>query len=284
MSETMRSRIEGAKLSPNDKIVLEYILKNQEAACFQTSAEIAGQLGVSASAVVRMSSKLGFESFSRFKRAIQEDVAKKRKNQPTETIPYEKIKNYEGLTEEEMIGVIKRTALKNIEKDQTTADYMSYRRAAALLSGPGRVFIVGFRACAGFAASLGVMLACVRPAVYVVNGSQPVVDFLVDLTKEDTVIAISYERYSSDTVFAVEMARRAGSHIVALTDKYTSPVCSGAEIVILNSTDSLSFHNSYVSLAMSMDILVDLVSRRNKERSEERLMKMEEYLRETGQY
>ncbi len=35
---------------------------------------------------------------------------------------------------------------------------------------------------------------------------------------------------------------------------------------------------------MAMEVLTGLVSRRNKEQNEARLMKMEEYLRETGQY
>lgn len=279
----VESRIAGAKLSPNDKLVLDYILKNKETSCFRTSAEIAEFLQVSPSSVVRMSSKLGYESFAGFKRALQEELADSRRKQAA-PIPYEKIKDYGDLSEEEWIAVMKDYALKNLERDQTTADYVSYRKAAEVINNAERVFIVGYRACAGFAASFSVMLSCVRPAVYSVSVNQPMVDFLVDLTERDTVIALSYERYSSDTVFAVHMAKQAGSHIVALTDKYTSPICPGADVVILNTTDNLSFYNSYVSLTMSMEIIVSLVSRRNKKQNEERLMKMEEYLRETGQY
>ena len=281
--ERINARLAAAKLTPKDRIVLDYILKNQETACFMTSAELARMLGVSASSVVRVSSKLGFENFTHFKRALQEDLAESRKKERPQ-IPYEKIRNSDRLSEEELITVIKGNALRNIENDQTTADYQSYRKAAQLLSKAERVYVVGFRACGGFAASFGVMLGCVRPNVYTVAGCQPLVDFLVDLTPRDAVIALSFERYSSDTVFAVEMARKAGSHIVALTDKYTSPLCAGAEAVILNSTDNLSFYNSYTALVMSMEVLTGLVSKKNKTQNEERPKKMEEYLRETGQY
>lgn len=283
-SEGIETRAAEAKLSPNDKIVLDYILKNRETACFLTSAEIAERLGISPSSVVRVSAKLGYESFSRFKRALQEEIARRRTRKTAAVIPYEKLENYGNLTEEELIEVMKGYALRNLERDQTTADYVSYRKAADLISGAERVFIVGFRACAGFADSFGVMLGCVRPGVYVVSGGRPMVDSLVDLTGRDVVLALSYERYSSDTVFAVNMAKKAGTPIVALTDKYTSPLCPGASAVILNSTENLSFYNSYVSLTMSMEILVGLASRRNRKQNEERLKKMEEYLRETGQY
>lgn len=272
-----------ARLTPKDKIVLDYILRNRETACFMTSAEIARILGISPSSVVRVSSKLGFENFSHFKRALQEELAENRKKEKTQ-IPYEKIKSVELLSEDEIIAVLKDNVLRNIENDQTTADYVNYRKAAKLIAEAERVFIVGFRTCAGFASSFGVMLGCVRSGVYVVNGSRPLVDSLVDLTEKDAVIGLSYERYSSDTVFAVNMAKRAGSHIVALTDKYTSPLCAGAEAVILNSTDNISFYNSYTTLVMAMEVIVGLVSKKNKKQNEERLIKMEEYLRETGQY
>ena len=126
--------------------------------------------------------------------------------------------------------------MRNIESDQTTADYVNYRKAANLITEADRVFIVGFRTCAGFASSFGVMLGCVRPGIYVVNGSRPLVDSLVDLTKNDTVIGL------------------------------------------------LSFYNSYTTLVMAMEVLLGLVSKKNKSQNEERLIKMEEYLRETGQY
>lgn len=284
MDGSIEARIAGARLSPNDKLVLDYILKNKEVSCFQTASEVAELLQVSPSSVIRVSVKLGYESFSRFKRALQEELAELRMKKIKVPIPYEKIKNHANLTEDELIEVMKENTLKNLEQDRNASDYMNYRRAAELISSAERVFIVGFRTCAGFAMAFGVNLNCVRPCVYVVNGSHPTVDSLIDLTPRDTVIALSYERYSSDTLFAAEMAKRAGSKIVALTDKYTSPLCPGADAVILNSTENLSFYNSYVSLTMSIEILVGLVSRKNKKQNEDRLIKMEEYLRETGQY
>lgn len=50
-----------AKLTPKDKIVLDYILRNRAKACFMTSSEIAQILGISPSSVVRVSSKLALK-------------------------------------------------------------------------------------------------------------------------------------------------------------------------------------------------------------------------------
>lgn len=279
----IRERMAGVKLTPKDRLVLDYILKNPETACFLTAAELAVKLEVSASSVVRVSTRLGYENFTAFRRALQQEVAAERKRDQRE-IPYERIKNSSELSEDELITVIQSNVLHHIEADQAAANHGEYRKAAALIGGASRVCLVGFRCCAGFADSFGVMLGCVRPGVFVVNGSRPLVDSLVDLTPEDVVVALSFERYSADTVFAARMAREAGSHLVALTDKYTSPICVGAEAVILCSADGLSFYNSYTALVMAMEVLTGLVSHGKKEQNEKRLKKMEEYLEETGQY
>lgn len=283
ISGSISERSAAAKLTPKDRLVLDYILKNPEEACFLTAAELAERLAVSASSVVRVSARLGYENFTVLKRALQQEVAEeRRKERPL--IPYEKIGDLADMPEEALISVIRTNVLHNIERDQSMTDLDSYRKAAALIGEAPRVFLVGFRCCAGFADSFGVMLGCVRPGIFVVNGSRPLVDSLVDVTPEDVVIALSFERYSADTVFAAKMAREAGSHLVALTDRYTSPLCAGAETVILCSAEGLSFYNSYASLVMAMEVLTGLVSARKKEQNEKRLKKMEQYLEETGQY
>ena len=55
----IRERMAGVKLTPKDRLVLDYILKNPETACFLTAAELAVKLEVSASSLVRVSTRLG---------------------------------------------------------------------------------------------------------------------------------------------------------------------------------------------------------------------------------
>lgn len=107
---------------------------------------------------------------------------------------------------------------------------------------------------------------------------------LIDLNAEDVMIAIAFKRYSSDTIFAVEMAKDSGCKVIAVTDSYTAPIAQGAEKVIVSSIENVSFFNSYTSFIMNMETIIALVSKRNRELNESRLMKMEDYLERTGQY
>lgn len=280
---SMQARLSRAKLTPKDKVVLDYIWKNQEKACFMTASELAGLLGVSASTVVRVSARLGFESYSQMKRALQEELAARQQTK-RERIPYEKIEDMAELDEDQLIEAIRKNALRNVETDLAAGDSQAYRTAADLVAAASRVYVVGHRACAGLASALSVMLGCVRSDVQSLPSQRPMIDSLIDLTPQDAVILIGCDRYSSDTVFAGRMAREAGSRIVALTDQCSSPLCQGADAVIFCSAEGLSFYNSYAALMMAMEVLTGLVSRRNQEQNETRLKRMEEYLRETGQY
>ena len=71
---------------------------------------------------------------------------------------------------------------------------------------------------------------------------------------------------------------------LAITDSLVAPVARGADLTIPIHVESFTFFNSYVSLAMVMDLLTGLVSKQNKGQNEERLRRMEKYLDQTGQY
>ena len=65
---------------------------------------------------------------------------------------------------------------------------------------------------------------------------------------------------------------------------FTSTVAKGAAKVIISNSRNMGFFDSYVSFFSNMEKILVLVSKRNRKGNEERLMKMESYLRMTGQY
>lgn len=270
-----------SQLTTKDKIILDYILRNKKTICFLTSKEIAENLNVSPSSVIRLSKKLGFENFSIFKKALQNEVAELNS---TPEIPLEKIEQIDKLSEVDLINAFRQNVLKNISTDIANKENKKFLETAELVSKAKRVFIVGYRACTGLASIFGVMLSCIRGNVYVLGNNMSAVDQLIDLDSNDIMIAISFSRYSNNTKFAVQMARDAGAKIISFTDYYTSPIAQGVDKVIINSVENFSFYNSYVSALMNIETIVALVSRKNITANKKRLMKMEKYLEKNGEY
>lgn len=284
MEDRVENRIADAKLLRKDRVILDYMLQNKRMACFQTSNEIAETLGVSPSSVVRLSGKLGYENFAALKRALQREVTGAGDASLPDAIPYDKVDDYESLADEEILATFTRGALSDIKAVITAENERKLIEIADIVVAARRVYIAGFRASQGFASAFGVMLSCMRPGVIVVGQSHPVIESLLDAAAEDLMLAISFKRYSKDAVFAVRMAREAGCPVVAMTDSYTSPVAEGATRTLVHRASGMSVFDSHLTLLMNMEKILLLVSKRNKKTNERRLLKMEKYLKETGQY
>ncbi len=262
MKTTIENSSYKSDLTNKDKIILDYILRNKKTACFLTSNEIAELLNVSPSSVVRLSKKIGFENFSAFKKALQMEIAEQEPSLDANEIPYEKIEQYDKLSDIELIKAFRQNVLKNITADISSKEDKKFIESADIISKAKRVFIVGYRTCAGLASTFGIMLSCIRPDVFVLNNNGPIVDRLIDLGKNDVVVAISFNRYSGNTKFAVQIARDAGAKIISFTDFYTSPIAQGVDKVIINSVENFSFYNSYASSMMNIETIVALVSKK----------------------
>lgn len=284
MDGKIEERITRSKLLKRDREILDYILKNKKHTCFQTAAEIADALQVSASAVVRASKKLGFENFAKFKRALQEEIAAADATGFYESVPYQKIKAYEDLSDEEILAMFSRSVTANIKTDLSAEMDRKLTEAADMIVKARSVYIVGFRSCFGFASTLGVTLSCMRPGVVVVGNNRPMADALADAGPQDVMIALSFERYAKDAAIATEIARDAGCPVIAMTDSYAAPIAQGAEKVIVSSTENLSYFDSFVSVTMNMEKILLVVSKRDRAAGEARSAKMERYLEQTGQY
>ena len=66
MENRLQNLIISAQLTPKEKEVADYVLENLQKCCFMTSTELAGELNVSYSSVIRLTKTLGFSGFSEF--------------------------------------------------------------------------------------------------------------------------------------------------------------------------------------------------------------------------
>ena len=284
MIKTIEERLKGCKLTAKEALVLEYFMKHQRTACFQSAEETAHCLNVSPATVVRLSARLGFDTFTAFKKQLQTQLVCQGQPSPAEEIPYEKLQNYGLLSDRELLSAMRGNIEANIKTDQDSGQNEKFICAADLISQAKRVYIVGFRACYGIASTFATMLSCIRSGVCLVGGQQPVVDALIDAGPGDVAVVISFKRYSRDAVFAAELAADAGCPVAAVTDSPVSPIAAGARVSLMNHVETFTFYNSYASAMMNLELVAALVSRRSKAENRERLVRMENYLERTSQY
>lgn len=275
----------GRKADKKEKLIAEFILDNFAEACFITSTEIARRLQVSDSSVIRFTRTLGYTGFMDFQRSIRKTYTE-RINSVSDniTIPSERLKLSIGkLDQSDIMESYFSNVLQNLKSCVNQNDSLSFERAAGLITGSKRKFIVTSRANSCVGDMLLLLLKHLLPDVY--ETSHPalnVIDHLCDITENDCIVAVSFPRYSEMDLLAAQMAYEAGAKIVLITDKASSPLAKYATQLLTVSVDSNTFFNSYVAVLFTIELLCSFISKKMGYSTEAKLQLIDKYLSKVG--
>ncbi len=126
---------------------------------------------------------------------------------------------------DEFFTAIAEYDTNNMSRTLARIDRADWDRAVETLAHAATVHVIGLRRCLAIAYAASYQLQLVRHRVRQLGATARVLtDELRDIEPGDALIAVSIRRYSSDTVRAVESARRPGATTIALTDDASSPL------------------------------------------------------------
>ncbi len=285
MTEELQARLMGVKLTKKEKLIAEFILDNFAEACFITSTEIAKRLHVSDSSVIRFTRTLGYTGFMDFQRSIRKTYTE-RINSVSDsiTIPSERLKLSIGkLGQSDIMESYFSNVMQNLKSCVSKNDTIAFERAAGLVVGSKRKFIVTSRANSCVGDMMLMLLKHLLTDVY--ETSHPalnVIDHLCDITENDCIIAASFPRYSEMDLLAAQMAYEAGAKVILITDKASSPLAKYATQILTVSVDSNTFFNSYVAVMFTMELLCSFISRKMGYSTEAKLELIDRYLSKVG--
>mgnify|MGYP001947368179 FL=1 len=99
----------------------------------------------------------------------------------------------------------------------------------------------------------------------VTSGVNDIFEQIMHIKQDDLLIGISFPRYASRTIEAMEFAKSKGTEIVAITDSYLSPLTTYADYTLLARSDMASFVDSLVAPLSLINALIVAISLRHKE-------------------
>ena len=285
MTEKFRAQLMGVKLTKKEKLIAEFILDHFSESCFMTSTELAHRLCISDSSVIRFTRTLGYSGFMEFQKEIRK-VYTERKNIVSEQIivPAERLPlSIDKLDESNIIENYFSNVMQNLESCINQNDTIDFERAAELIVGSKRKFIVTSRANSCVGDMMLLLLKHLLPDVYeTAHPALNVIDHLCDITENDCIIAVSFPRYSEMDLLAAQMAYEAGAKIVLITDKASSPLAQYATQLLTVSVESNTFFNSYVAVLFTMELLCSFISRKMGYSTEAKLKLIDKYLSKVG--
>lgn len=278
MSRRLEDRIKGAKLTKVEQLIANYFLEHRESLYFMTSKDIARELHVSDTSVIRLCRTLGYNGFRELQRLLQMDLAATL-DQQKYILPYQKIAEKRVDSKEMDMGDLLELSLRNLQNTYAKNPPASIRQAVEDILSSQHIFVGGFRGSAPAAGLLGTYLSQYTSHVeYSTRADSSCIETLLDYGEEDCVILIGTERYSKMARTLADMARESRSKLIAIVDKVTSPIAYQADVVLQADITSPTAFNSYLGIFFLIEAISFELSRYAGLYTQARLERLNSYL------
>ena len=266
--------------SKSQKIISNYILENYDKAAYMTASKLGATVNVSESTVVRYAIELGFEGYPEFQHALQEIVR-------TKLTSFQRMEVTNNL-----IGdgdVLTKVLLSDIDKIKRTVeeiDRQAFDDAVNSIVNAKHIYILGLGSASMLARSLNHSLRMIFDDINFVmeSSAAEIYEQMLNIGKDDVLIAISFPRYSKRVVNTVAFAKKAGAGVIALTDSEASPIVASADQALYARSDMASFSDSLVAPLSVINALVVAVSRKKQDELTVRLHQLEQIWEEYNVY
>lgn len=258
-----------ATLSKGQKRIADYITKHADKAVRMTAARLAQEASVSESTVVRFAALMGYDGYPKMQRALQEMLRMR-------FTSVQRIALTQDMPAADVLPMVLKRDVHNIQTALEDIDADTFARVTQDMVNAREIYVLGLRSSAPLAEFFGHYLRYIFPHVHVIgDGVAHVMEDLVRMQAEDLLFAMSFPRYSSRTVEAVQYAKKRGARIVALTDTMISPIASLSDHVLIAGSDMALFADSLVAPLSVINALIVALGLAKKDEVSEYLNTLE---------
>ena len=258
-----------ATLSKGQKRIADYITKHADQAVRMTAARLAQEASVSESTVVRFAALMGYDGYPKMQRALQEMLRMR-------FTSVQRIALTQDMPAADVLPMVLKRDVHNIQTALEDIDADTFARVTQDMVNAREIYVLGLRSSAPLAEFFGHYLRYIFPHVHVIgDGVSHVMEDLVRMQAEDLLFAMSFPRYSSRTVEAVQYAKKRGARIVALTDTMISPIASLSDHVLIAGSDMALFADSLVAPLSVINALIVALGLAKKDDVSDYLNKLE---------
>ncbi|TCO79791.1 MurR/RpiR family transcriptional regulator [Marinisporobacter balticus] len=248
-----------SRLSKGQKLIAQFIINNYDKAAFMTASKLGDKVGVSESTVVRFANALGYDGYPNLQKELQELIK-------TKLTTVQRLEMSQDYTNE---GAVLKKVLKadmdNIKATIEELDDQIFESVVDHIFKAKRIYIIGLRSSSTLAEYLGFYLNLIRDNVKIVTpGVSDVFEQMLRVGKDDLVIGISFPRYSTNTLSALNYTKEQGALVVGITDSKVSPIATISDYTLVARSNMASFVDSLVAPLSLINALTVAVGMREK--------------------
>ena len=254
-----RMEVMSRTFSKGQRRIAEYMLRDYDKAAFMTASRLGKTVGVSESTVVRFATELGYSGYPQMQKALQELVL----NNLT-SVQRMGVAN-DRMGKEDLLTAVLQADAEKVRKTAENISSAAFQNAVDVILKARRIYLIGVRSASTLANFMGYYLNYMFDSVHTVtaSGTGEMFEKLVNVGKNDVVIAFSFPRYSSATVKGAEYCRSVGATVIGLTNSNLSPLADRCDHLLLAKSDMVSVVDSLVApLSVVNALIVALAAQR----------------------
>lgn len=266
--------------SKGQKRIAGYILESYDKAAFMTASRLGKTVGVSESTVVRFAAELGYDGYPDMQKSLQKMI----RNRLTSVQRIE-VTN-DRMADQDLLAMVLQSDMEKIRITLEELDREDFEHAVDAIVSARKIYVVGVRSSAAIASFLSFNLNLIFDNVVTVpaNTSSEIFESLLRVGDGDVVVGVSFPRYSSRTVRAMQFAKDRGAITVAITDSELSPLAANAQYILKARSDMASFVDSLVAPLSLVNALLVAVSRKKNDDLAATFQNLEQIWEEYGVY
>jgi len=242
------------KLTPKEKKIADFFARNYDELVFENLSSISRKAGVSKPTVLRFITKLGFERYAQFNKALRKELSL---THDTLHIRYPLKKKLLQESEEDIIAQNFTNTIKNLESTYTRMDKEAFNNIAkAIAGGKGHLFVFGQRSSHALAYMFYNMIRRVLPRTSLIpTGCAAEPDPLIDITDKDLFFVVFRHPYGAEALRLMSYVHSQGAGILLLTDSELNPAAEMATHQLVVNTEGVSVFTSSTSILAVLESL-----------------------------
>lgn len=258
----IESKIKGTSFTKTEEKIASYFLEHKNQFCFKTATDLALDIGVSDTSIIRFVRTLGFNGYADFQKHMKENIVQQISESGSPLQRHKKAIERGHISN--MAGELLMTTLENLNKTYDKIDMGVIETITDVLIKSRNKYIVGFGGTASVAHFMENKLGCFLPNCQgIFHADVTAVHRIADITEKDCIVLFTFPRYTEMALSLVEIAQRKKAEIIVITDKITCPVAFYADIVLTAYVQTMGFCNSYIAPLWIADLIILAASEKN---------------------
>jgi len=258
--------------TPSHKTVASFISENIDTVAFKTLEELAEDIGVSTTTVIRFARVMGYDGFSQMQKDIQREMRNK------SSLP-ERLNSSESIPDDEILKRTMANDIKNIEITFSSISKETVNETVKAIEDAEKIYVLGMRSAFSLAHYTYSRLAQVLKRVRLIQGAGMFYpEEISDAGEGDVCIAYLFPRYSKTTANLISYMRKQGVKIILFTSINHSAVNAYGDIILPCSVKGISYKNSYAAPISVINYITAAIVSRNIEAAKKNLAKTEDIL------